>query len=89
MPQYLHLVAATGRSSERQAGQVLTGAGSPNTVAPVATGVHTPGANPAGRVWRLAGDPRPGRRRLAELPSRHGGPDIVYNPHYDSLGLAE
>src|SRR6266545_3641838 len=56
---------------------------------PVATGLHTPGADPAGRVWRLAGDPRPGRRRLAELPSRHGGPDIVYNPHYDSLGLAE
>ncbi len=56
---------------------------------PVATGVHTPAADPAGRVWRLAGDPRPGRRCLVELPSRHGGPDIVYNPHYDSLGLAE
>jgi len=56
---------------------------------PVATGVHTPGANPAGPVWRLAGDPRPGRRRLAELPSRHGRPDSVYNPHHDSLGLAE
>jgi len=56
---------------------------------PVATGVHTPGTNPAGPVWWLAGDPRPGRRRLAELPSRHGGPDSVYNPHYDSLGPAE
>ena len=22
-------------------------------------------------------------------PSRHGRPDSVYNPHYDSLGLAE
>ncbi len=56
---------------------------------PVATGLHTPGADPAGPVWRLAGDPRPARRRLAELPSRHGQPDSVYNPHYDSLGLAE
>ncbi len=56
---------------------------------PVATGVHTPGTTPAGRVWQLAGDPQPRRRRLAELPSRHGEPDGVYNPHYDSLGLAE
>jgi hypothetical protein len=56
---------------------------------PVATGIHTPGANPAGRVWRLAGDRQPGRRRLVELPSRHGAPGSVYNPHYDSLGLAE
>ncbi len=58
-------------------------------LAPVATGVHTPGTNPAGPVWWLAGDPRPGRRRLAELPSRHGEPDSIYNPHHDSLGLAE
>jgi len=56
---------------------------------PVATGVHRPGRHPAGPVWQLAGDPRPGRRRLAELPSRHGRPDDVYNPHYDSLALAE
>jgi len=28
------LVAATGRSSDKHAGQVFTGAGSPNTVSP-------------------------------------------------------
>jgi hypothetical protein len=34
VPQYLHLEAAAGRSLDRQAGQVLTGAGSPNTTCP-------------------------------------------------------
>src|SRR5690349_14874405 len=34
VPQYLHLDAAAGRSLDRQAGQVLTGAGSPNTTWP-------------------------------------------------------
>ncbi len=34
VPQYLHFEAAAGRSVDRQAGQVLTGAGSPNTVCP-------------------------------------------------------
>ena len=34
VPQYLHLLAAAGRSLDRQAGQVLTGAGSPNTTCP-------------------------------------------------------
>ena len=34
VPQYLHFVAATGRSSERHAGHVFTGAGSPKTVSP-------------------------------------------------------
>ena len=34
VPQYLHFEAAAGRSLDRQAGQVLTGVGSPNTVCP-------------------------------------------------------
>jgi anti-sigma B factor antagonist len=34
VPQYLHLEAAAGRSLDRQAGQVLTGGGSPNTTWP-------------------------------------------------------
>jgi hypothetical protein len=34
VPQYLHLVAATGRSSERQAGQVSAGSGFPKTTTP-------------------------------------------------------
>ena len=34
VPQYLHLDAAAGRSVDRHAGQVLTGAGSPNTSCP-------------------------------------------------------
>ena len=34
VPQCLHLVAAGSRSSDRHAGQVLVGAGSPNTVSP-------------------------------------------------------
>src|SRR5215469_1313099 len=34
VPQCLHLVAAGSRSSDRHAGQVLVGAGSPNTVLP-------------------------------------------------------
>jgi acetyl esterase/lipase len=34
VPQYLHFDAATGRSSDRHAGHVFTGAGSPNTVSP-------------------------------------------------------
>ena len=34
VPQYLHLVAASGRSSDRHAGQAFTGAGVPNTVTP-------------------------------------------------------
>ncbi len=34
VPQYLHLEAAIGRSSDKQAGQVLTGGGSPKTVIP-------------------------------------------------------
>ena len=51
---------------------------------PVATGVHDrPATNPAGRVWWLVGDQQPGRRRLAELPSRHGRTDSIYNPHRD------
>ena len=33
VPQYLHLEAAAGRSADRQAGQVLTGGGSPNAPA--------------------------------------------------------
>ena len=86
-PAYPVLFWLHAADRETHLHQMLTDRG-PGLV-PVATGVHTPGANPAGRVWRLAGDPHPGRRRLAELPSRHGGPDIVYNPHYDSLGLAE
>ena len=36
VPQYLHLLAAAGRSLDRQAGQVLTGAGSPKTTWPSA-----------------------------------------------------
>src|SRR5580698_9785750 len=34
VPQYRHLLAAAGRSSDRHAGQVLTGGGAPNTVTP-------------------------------------------------------
>ena len=34
VPQYLHLDAAAGKSSDRHAGQVLTGGGSPNTTWP-------------------------------------------------------
>ena len=34
VPQYLHLLAAAGRSLDRQAGHVLTGVGSPNTLCP-------------------------------------------------------
>ena len=34
LPQYLHLVAPRGRSSDKQAGHVFTGAGGPNTVWP-------------------------------------------------------
>ncbi len=34
VPQYLHLLAAAGRSVDRHAGQVLTGAGSPKTTCP-------------------------------------------------------
>jgi hypothetical protein len=34
VPQYLHFVAAGGRSSDKHAGHVLTGAGEPNTVTP-------------------------------------------------------
>jgi hypothetical protein len=34
VPQYLHLLAAAGRSLDRQAGQVLVGGGSPNTTFP-------------------------------------------------------
>ena len=33
-PQCLHLVAAGFRSSDRHAGQVLVGGGSPNTILP-------------------------------------------------------
>ena len=33
-PQYLHVLAAGFRSSERHAGHVLVGGGSPNTVLP-------------------------------------------------------
>jgi 2-keto-4-pentenoate hydratase len=32
--QYLHLMAATGRSGALHSGQVLVGSGSPNTVVP-------------------------------------------------------
>jgi hypothetical protein len=86
-PAYPVLFWLHAADRETHLHQMLTDRGP--GLAPIATGVHTPGANPTGRVWRLAGDPHPERRRLAELPSRHGGPDIVYNPHYDSLGLAE
>ena len=34
VPQYLHLEAAAGRSLDRHAGQVFTGAGSPKTTCP-------------------------------------------------------
>ena len=34
VPQYLHLLAAAGRSSDKHAGQVFVGPGSPNTVTP-------------------------------------------------------
>jgi hypothetical protein len=48
----------------------------------VATAVRdaVTGGNPAGAVWAVAGDPGP-RRRLIELPSRHGRPGSLYNPH--------
>ncbi len=54
----------------------------PTAVAvPVATGVHHPAADPAARVWWLAGERSATRRRLVELPSRDGTPEGVYNPH--------
>jgi hypothetical protein len=34
LAQYAHLVASAGRSSDLHAGHVLTGFGSPNTIAP-------------------------------------------------------
>jgi hypothetical protein len=46
---------------------------------PVATAVHTD--HPAGLAWTLAGDRTRQRRWLHELPSDHGHPDPVNNPH--------
>src|SRR5579863_6712673 len=43
-PQYLHLVAAGFRSSERHWGQVLVGSGAPNTVLPVRAMMYLLGA---------------------------------------------
>jgi DNA-binding CsgD family transcriptional regulator len=46
---------------------------------PVATAVHAD--HPAGLAWTLAGDRTRQRRWLHELPSDHGHPDPVNNPH--------
>ena len=86
-PAYPVLFWLHATNRETHLHQMLTDRG-PGLV-PVATGVHDHvGVDPAGPVWRLAGDPRPARRRLAELPSRHGRPDSIYNPHADSLAPA-
>ncbi|GAA4474602.1 hypothetical protein GCM10023170_097100 [Phytohabitans houttuyneae] len=75
-PQYPLLFMLPSRAREQHLHRRLAEACEPTLT--IATSCPQAGPNPAGPVWRVAGN---GRHRLplAELPSRHGQPGIL-NP---------